>query len=568
MPFRISREAGAGRTLSGLGRDAVRRRVADWDFMKIMLALVLALWTLHWGLECHAYQPEGPLEETRETPGAEDAEGAGVAEEAEGPQEDDESQERDDRGEGEDGEEGEDEEPPRPPNVLLILVDDLGYGDLSSSGAEDLQTPHIDALVEAGMRFNQFYANSTVGAPTRASLLTGRYPDLVGVPGTIRPEPEINWGYLTPEATLLPDLLQQAGYHTALIGKWHLGLESPNLPNERGFHLFRGFLADRMDDYFRHTRRGVNHMRFNAETVEPAGHATDLFTQWAIDFLTERAEDDQPFFLLLAYNAPHVPAQPPPSFLERVVQRGGALSEKRARLVALIEHLDEGIGKVMEALGENGQDSETLVLFTSDNGGDPRAEADCGDLRGGKREMYEGGIRVPLVAVWPEKIRPGTSSNRLALTMDLFPTICTAAGLTVESEIDGVSLFRTLVGQMAPPMERTLHWVRREGGRLHQGQDYYAVRQGHWKLLQNSPFESFKLFNLREDPREEHDLAEQDPGTVSRLSRTLRRRIQKAGAVPWQPGPPPQPESIDQSESPPESESEPQSASEASTILP
>ena len=221
---------------------------------------------------CHASQPEGPLEETRETPGAEGAEGAGVAEEAEAPSGGRRISGKVTTGEeGEDGKEGEDEEPPRPPNVLLILVDDLGYGDLSSSGAEDLQTPHIDALVEAGMRFNQFYANSTVGAPTRASLLTGRYPDLVGVPGTIRPEPEINWGYLTPEATLLPDLLQQAGYHTALIGKWHLGLESPNLPNERGFHLFRGFLADRMDDYFRHTRRGVNHMRFNAETVEPAG---------------------------------------------------------------------------------------------------------------------------------------------------------------------------------------------------------------------------------------------------------------------------------------------------------
>lgn len=545
--------------------------------MKILLALALALWTLHWGPQCHASQPEGLLEETRETQGAEDGREAEAAAEAEGLQEGDQSQESDDTGEGDDteegddveeGEEAEEEEPPRPPNVLLILVDDLGYGDLSSAGARDLQTPHIDALVEAGMRFNQFYANSTVGAPTRASLLTGRYPDLVGVPGTIRPEPQINWGYLSPQATLLPGLLQRAGYHTALIGKWHLGLESPNLPNERGFHLFRGFLADRMDDYFRHTRRGVNHMRFNAETVEPAGHATDLFTQWAIDFLTERVEDDQPFFLLLAYNAPHVPAQPPPSFLERVVQRGGGLSEKRARLVALIEHLDEGIGKVMEALRENGQDSETLVLFTSDNGGDLRAEADCGDLRGGKREMYEGGIRVPMVAVWPEKIRPGTSSNRLALTMDLFPTICTVAGLTVEPEIDGVSLFRTLVGQMAPPMERTLHWVRREGGRRHQGQDYYAVRQGHWKLLQNSPFEPFKLFNLRADPLEEHDLAEQDPGTVSRLSRALRLRIQKAGAVPWQPAPPPQPEPEDQPESPPESEPDPQSGSEDSTSLP
>ena len=216
----------------------------------------------------------------------------------------------------------------------------------------------------------------------------------------------------------------------------------------------------------------------------------------------------------------------------------------------------------MEALQENGQDSETLVLFTSDNGGDPRAEANCGDLRGGKREMYEGGIRVPMVAVWPEKIRPGTSSNRLALTMDLFPTICTVAGLTVESEIDGVSLFRTLVGQMAPPMERTLHWVRREGGRLHQGQDYYAVRQGQWKLLQNSPFEPFQLFNLREDPLEKHDLAVQDPGRVSRLSRALRLRIQKAGAVPWQAGP------IPQSGSAPQPGPAAQSESEASTILP
>ncbi|MDE2665111.1 MAG: sulfatase-like hydrolase/transferase [Acidobacteriota bacterium] len=518
--------------------------------MKIMLALVLALWMLYGGSEFHASQREGPAEETQENPGAEDAKGSGAAEEG---------------GEVEEvkeGEEVEEEEPPRPPNVLLILVDDLGYGDLSSSGAEDLQTPHIDALVESGMRFNQFYANSTVGAPTRAALLTGRYPDLVGVPGNIRPEPERSWGYLNPEATLLPGLLQQAGYQTALIGKWHLGLESPNLPNERGFHLFRGFLADRMDDYFLHTRRGVNHMRFNAETIEPAGHATDLFTQWAIDYLMDRAEDDQPFFLLLAYNAPRAPAQPPPFHLERLAQRSGGLSEKRARLVALIEHLDEGIGMVMEALRENGQDSETLVLFTSDNGGDLRAEANCGDLRGGKREMYEGGIRVPLVVVWPEKIRPGTTSNRLALTMDLFPTICTVAGLTVESETDGVSLFRTLVGQMAPPIERTLHWVRREGGRLHQGQDYYAVRQGHWKLLQNSPFEPFKLFNVREDPLEEHDLAEQEPRVVSRLSRILRLRIQKAGAVPWQPGPPPP------SESEVPSEPEAQSDSEASTILP
>ena len=493
------------------------------NLMRILLALALALWMLPWGADLQASQQKAPLEETQE---------AEEAEEVEEAEEGDEAEEADGADEAEEAEE---EEPPRPPNVVLILVDDLGYGDLSSSGAQDLLTPHIDALVESGMHFKRFYANSTVGAPTRAALLSGRYPDLVGVPGNIRPEPERNWGYLNPEVPLLSGLLQQAGYHTALIGKWHLGLESPNLPNQRGFHLFHGFLSDRMDDYYLHSRRGVNSMRFNQETIEPAGHATELFTQWAIDYLMERGAGDQPFFLYLAYNAPHAPAQPPPPFLERVMQRGGELSEKRARLVALIEHLDEGIGKVMEALREDGQDTQTLVLFSSDNGGDLRAEANCGSLRGGKREMYEGGIRVPMVAVWPGKIRPGSSSNRLALTMDLFPTICSAAGLTVESEIDGVSLFRTLVGQMAPPMERTLHWVRREGGRLHQGQDYYAVRRGRWKLLQNSPFEPFKLFDLRDDPLEEHDLAEQEPGVAAGLSQALRRRIQKAGAVPWQP---------------------------------
>ncbi len=426
------------------------------------------------------------------------------------------------------------EEVPKPPNVLLILVDDLGYGDLSSYGAQDLLTPHIDALVESGMRFKQFYANSPVGSPTRAALLSGRYPDLVGVPGVIRQDPERNWGYLSPEAPLLSGLLRDAGYHTALIGKWHLGLESPNTPTERGFQLFHGFLGDMMDDYYVHLRRGVNYMRLNTDTIDPSGHATDLFTQWAIDYLNERSAAEQPFFLYLAYNAPHTPVQPPSQSLERVKLRGGELSEERARLVALIEHLDEGIGRVMEALKENRQDTHTLVIFTGDNGGELRVGANCGPLRGGKREMHEGGIRVPMVAVWPDKIRPGSSTNRLALTMDLFPTICAVAGVKVESEIDGVSLFGTLVGQMAPPLERALFWVRREGGRRHQGQDYYAVRRGHWKLMQNSPFEPYQLFNLRDDPREEHDLADQEPEVYTSLSRALRRQIQKAGTVPWQ----------------------------------
>jgi len=199
----------------------------------------------------------------------------------------------------------------RKPNILMILVDDLGYGDLSSYGAKDLRTPNIDSLISAGMRFDNFYANCPVCSPTRASLLTGRYPDLVGVPGVIRTHITNNFGYLATQAILLPTLLKRVGYHTAIVGKWHLGLVSANTPNERGFDHFHGFLGDMMDDYYTHRRYGFNYMRLNGEEINPKGHATDLFTQWSIDYIRQRSKSNQPFFLYLAYNAPHTPIQPP-----------------------------------------------------------------------------------------------------------------------------------------------------------------------------------------------------------------------------------------------------------------
>ena len=169
------------------------------------------------------------------------------------------------------------------PNVVVILVDDLGYGDLSAYGATDLRSPHVDALISAGMRFDNFYANCPVCSPTRASLLTGRYPELVGVPGVIRTHPENSWGFLDPRAVMLPEVLRQTGYDTAIIGKWHLGLASPSTPNERGFDHFHGYLGDMMDDYYKHRRHGINYMRLNEREIDPAGHATDLFTDWSID---------------------------------------------------------------------------------------------------------------------------------------------------------------------------------------------------------------------------------------------------------------------------------------------
>ncbi len=422
-----------------------------------------------------------------------------------------------------------------PPNVVIILADDLGYGDLSSYGARDLRSPHIDALVAAGMRFDNFYANCPVCSPDRAALLTGKYPDRAGVPGVIRTHPSDSWGYLSQSAVLLPQTLKRAGYDSAIVGKWHLGLEPPNIPTRRGFDHFHGFLGDMMDDYYTHRRHGINYMRLDEAAIDPEGHATDLFTRWAIDYLKARRQDGKRFFLYLAYNAPHAPIQPPAEWLARVRRREPGISERRARLVALIEHMDAGVGQVIEALKANGQYEHTLIIFTSDNGGQLSAGANNGPLRGGKQDMYEGGIRVPMCAVWPGHIEPGSGTSRVALTMDLYPTVCEAAGIRPPSGLDGVSLLPLLLGKNPPPEQRDLVWMRREGNMRYRGRDYYALRRGDWKLVQNSPFAPYELYNLRADPREENDLARREPKILEQLVRALMLHIQRAGRVPWQP---------------------------------
>ncbi len=438
------------------------------------------------------------------------------------------------------------------PNILVILADDLGYGDLSSYGATDIKSPNIDGLVAAGMRFDCFYANCPVCSPTRASLMTGRYPDLVGVPGVIRTHLADNWGYLLPQAVLLPQMLKRAGYHTALVGKWHLGLASPNTPNERGFDHFHGFLGDMMDDYYNHRRHGFNYLRLNDKEIDPQGHATDLFTQWAIDYLRERStksvrvegvppsdrgqdarDTRQPFFLYLAYNAPHAPIQPPQEWLDRVKQREPGISERRAKLAALVEHLDAGIGKVLAALKETGLSDNTLVIFTSDNGG----QLNLGSLNGpcgrAKATCTKVASASPCVPSGRVRSKSGSRSDRVALIMDLFPTICEAAGVPIEHEIDGRSILPILTGKAQPEEERILFWVRREGGPQYGGRAYYAARQGDFKLLQNSPFEPMELYNLKDDPKEQKPLGRKHP-MYNKLFTALQSHITQAGAVPWQ----------------------------------
>jgi arylsulfatase A-like enzyme len=276
-------------------------------------------------------------------------------------------------------------------------------------------------------------------------------------------------------------------------------------------------------------------MRLNEKVIDPEGHATDLFTQWAIDYIDERAKAGGPFFLYLAYNAPHTPIQPPAEWVAKVKAREPNITDKRAKLVALIEHMDAGIGRVIEALKQAGVYDNTLIVFSSDNGGQLSVGARNGEVRGGKQDMYEGGLRVPMGAAWPGHIPPGSLSKRIALLMDLFPTFCEAAGVKVEHAIDGVSILPTLLGE-SQTIERDLYWVRREGNMRYQGQDYRAVRRGPWKLMHNTPFEPLELYNLEDDPQEASDLAKSPANrkVFNELTALLRRQIQRGGAVPWQ----------------------------------
>lgn len=420
------------------------------------------------------------------------------------------------------------------PNFLVILTDDQGYGDVSTYQPSDVRTPHMDRLAAEGMLFTHIRANATVCSPTRAALLTGRYADRVGVPGVVRTTPRDSWGYFDPSTPTLADHLRRAGYHTALVGKWHLGLTSPNTPSERGFDFFHGFLGDMMDSYTTHLRHGKNYMRRNAEVIEPRGHATDLFSDWAGEYLRERAKvKDQPFFLFLAYNAPHFPIEPPAAWLEQVRQRAPDMAPKRAANVAFVEHLDDGIGRVLAALTATGFVTNTVVIFTSDNGGSLPHGQNNDPWRDGKQSHYDGGLRVPFAVRWPGEVAAGSRSDYAGLTFDVFPTLLELAGAERPPDLDAVSLVPVLRGQ-SQGEPRDLYFVRREGGPRYLGKSYEALIRGNWKLLQNDPFSPLELYNLKTDPQEQHNVIQRHPAIARDLAAALRQQIQRGGGVPWQ----------------------------------
>lgn len=405
--------------------------------------------------------------------------------------------------------------PTRPPNVVLIMTDDMGYGDLGSYGATDIRTPNLDRLARDGVRMTDFYANGATCTPTRAGLISGRYQQRVALEAPLQAGGAADFERgLAPTAWSLPRLLKNNGYKTALVGKWHLGWKSEFSPAAHGFEYFFGFKSAFVD-YYQHTAGGNSPLKAdlfeNDQQVEVPGYMTDLITDRSIAFMEQNSR--QPFFIDIAYSAPHWPYQPPdkPSTARdngRHVSPFDEPTSTRAEYAAMIERVDQGVGRILAALDKAGLRQNTIVIFTNDNGGEWLSRnAPLFHLKG---SLWEGGIRVPTIVRWPGRIRAGSVSRQVGITMDLTASILAATGTSVpaEARLEGIDLFPVLERRV-PEIERTLFW-RVTGVRNQQ-----MVRSGDWKLLFDDG--RFLLFNLRSDIGERSNLIREKSDIARRL---------------------------------------------------
>jgi arylsulfatase A-like enzyme len=380
-----------------------------------------------------------------------------------------------------------------PPNVVVILTDDQGWGDLSLHGNHDLKTPHLDSLAREGARFERFFVQP-VCSPTRAEFLTGRYHPRGGVRGVSTGAERLNLDEKT-----IADAFRAAGYATACFGKWHNGSQYPYHPRGRGFEEYYGFTSGHWGDYF------APPLDHNGEAVTGKGYLTDDLTDRAIAYF--QSVKDRPFFVYLAYNTPHSPMQVPDRFWGRFVKRKLTMepeqddSHTRAAL-AMCENIDENVGRLLAALDQRQQAHDTIVVYFSDNG--PNGRRWNGGMRGIKGSTDEGGTRSPLHIRWPAAIKPGTVISRIAGAIDLLPTLTDLAGVKPVSTkpMDGVSFATELRGQTSTPPERFLfqHWAGRTSAR---SQRYRLDGMG-------------RLYDLGSDPGQTTDIAGQKPKEVQR----------------------------------------------------
>jgi arylsulfatase A-like enzyme len=403
-------------------------------------------------------------------------------------------------------------ETPLGPNVVLIITDDVGYGDIGSYGAPDIKTPNIDRLAKEGVRLTDFYAAPTC-TPTRAALITGRYQQRVKLERPLGTTGAALEQGLSPTGRSLPQLLKNNGYRTALIGKWHLGLKPEFGPNAHGFDYFFGFLSGYID-FYTHTRGtdGLQDLFENTAPVQEQGYMTDLITARTIQFIEQRAAE--PFFLEVAYNAAHWPFQPPDHY-SKAANNGAfqgpedATPATRKDYVAMLERADAGVGQILRKLDMLGLTKNTLVIFTNDNGGEWLSRN--APLFHRKDTLWEGGIRVPAIFRWPGRLPAGKTSRQAGITMDLTVSILAATNTPVppDARLEGVNILPILEGR-SPLVDRTLFWRISVPNRQQR-----AVRSGDWKLLLDG--DDLLLYNLRADIGERNDLARYRPDLVAKL---------------------------------------------------
>jgi arylsulfatase A-like enzyme len=396
-----------------------------------------------------------------------------------------------------------------PPNIVFIVADDLGYADLSCYGRPDFKTPNVDALAAGGVRFVQAYANSAVCSATRTALITGRYQDRLSV-GLDEPLTDRDAG-LPPEHPTLPSLLRKAGYGTTLVGKWHLGRLPKYGPLKSGYDHFYGFRGGAMD-YFTHGNRTDNLWDDDAP-VQQAGYLTELLGNRAVDVIHGYAKGRNPFLLSLHFNAPHWPWEGPGDEAEsaRLRAAGKGLMDfdggSQKTYQQMIEELDRQVGRVMQALAADGLAENTIVIFTSDNGGE--RFADTWPFTGRKTELLEGGLRIPAILSWPARIPRGRTTDQVAISMDWLPTLLAAAGASADAAYppDGMNLL-PVAAQGAPAVERKLFWRYKANAQR-------AARIGDYKYLKI--LDNTFLFQVVDDPMERANLKDRHRDIYDRL---------------------------------------------------
>jgi arylsulfatase A len=436
---------------------------------------------------------------------------------------------------------------PRPPNIIFILADDLGYGDLGCYGQKRFATPNIDRLAAEGLRFTQHYSGNTVCAPSRSALLTGQHTGHTPVRGNLEVRPEGQ--HPLPAATLtLPKVLKAAGYVSGVFGKWGLGFPgSEGEPLRQGFDRFYGFNCQRLGHHYYPEHLWDDTRKVILEKNAGSGkgdYAPELIHRRTLDFIAQNRA--RPFFCFVTSIIPHAELVAPESYLARHrgkygpetpyagVDRGpeyrrgpyASQAEPRAAFAAMVNVLDDQVGEIVAQVRALGLEQDTLILFSSDNGPhregghDPDYFNSSGGLRGTKRDLYEGGIRVPLIAWWPGMIRAGATTTHLSAFWDMLPTFAELARQPVPPGLDGVSLTPTLTGRGGQAEHEFLYWEFHEGGgRL-------ALRQGDWKIVRydvlKNPDGPVQLYHIPRDPKETSDLAAQEPQRAQAMAKLMR----------------------------------------------